>query len=119
MVSSAKMLLKTATPSLGQPTPVKGWQFGDEYFRSPTSVTPLGPTDVPAGMHVLPVALYGKVRPLHEVGGVPGGAVYAGMTVPGWMKYSESDPNGPHDVGVPPRAGGALRTLPAGRLFRP
>ena len=42
MVSSAKMLEKTGTPSGGHPTPVVGWQKGEEYFRRPTSVMGVG-----------------------------------------------------------------------------
>ena len=38
MVSSAKMLLKTSTPSGGHPMPVVGWQIGEENGRRPTSV---------------------------------------------------------------------------------
>src|ERR1700739_4455092 len=52
MVFSAKMLLKSGIPSAGQPAPVNGLQFGDEYGRRPTSVTWVGLVGVithPAG----------------------------------------------------------------------
>src|ERR1700761_9525774 len=95
------MLLKTATPSLGQPTPVRGWQFGEEYCRKPTKVTPFAPTTVPAGKQLPPVpALYGSVRPEQAVCGVPGAAVYCGITVPCGRKELESLSNGPQ----PPEA---------------
>src|SRR3981189_3851 len=42
MVSWAKMLEKTGTPSCGQLLPVNGSQLGEEYFRSPTRVIGVG-----------------------------------------------------------------------------
>src|SRR5579863_8597614 len=89
------MLLKTGIPSAGHPVPVRGWHWGEEYWRRPTSVTPLGPTG-PAGTVVGPFALYGRGRPP------------AGMTVPGVMKYERSAEKGPQEVGGPPAK---LRTL--------
>src|SRR5579862_7871127 len=42
MVSWAKTLENTGTPSGGHPTPVKGLQSGEEYLRRPTSVMGVG-----------------------------------------------------------------------------
>src|SRR5437868_149226 len=81
MVSCEKILEKTGTPSAGQPVPVIGLQFGDEYFRSPTSVIGL--------LVVAPVTTgvgpYGKCRP-------PGGKIY-----PDGMLYGTSAKNAPQD----------------------
>ena len=129
-MSSAKMLLKTGTPSLGHPTPLKGWQFGEEKGRSPTRVIPFGPT-VPLKHDGLPpgAPLYGRTSPAQAVLGTLNGcagmaesAGSAGTTVPGGRKYSDSAPEGPHDAGVPPAAAGAERTLlgfSAARLISP
>src|SRR5437868_641997 len=71
MVSCEKILEKTGTPSAGQPAPVIGLQFGEEYFRNPTSVMGL--------LVVAPVTTgvgpYGKCRP--PVGKIsPAGMLY-------------------------------------------
>ena len=44
----ANRLLKTGTPSGGQPTPVVGSHSGDEYLRSPTKLIgfALGPVTI-------------------------------------------------------------------------
>src|ERR1700723_734616 len=108
MVSSANILLKTGTPSAGQPMPVKGWQFGDENGRVPTSVIPFGATvlkTVPPGIQFPPgPALYGSTNPVQvEAGTLKGwvGGVKVGITtgapllyVAG-MKYSATAPTGP------------------------
>ena len=83
IVSSAKMLLNTGTPSAGHPLPVNGWHSGEENGRKPTSVTPAGPSFVPAGIVSPPLpALYGS-----------GNAT--GNTVPPGMVYVASEPNCP------------------------
>src|SRR5260221_3601772 len=43
------MLEKTGKPSTGQPLPVVGSQFGDEYGRSPTRLMPFPVKVIPAG----------------------------------------------------------------------
>src|ERR1700722_12449491 len=84
MVSSAKMLLKTETPSTGQPTLVNGSQLGEEYGRSPTRLMPFGPTTVPPGMNFPSLqALEGKCRP------------WPLIVVPPGMKKVLSSRNGP------------------------
>src|ERR1700756_1739429 len=113
------MLLKTGTPSIGHPTPLNGLQFGEEKGRVPTIVNPLGPTGPLKHVGLPPGApLYGNTRPaqlrlgtLKGCAGIADRAGSAGITVPGGMKYSDSEPEVPHDVGVPPKPAGAESTL--------
>src|SRR5579859_4490 len=51
------MFENTGTPSTGQPVPVSGLQFGEEYLRKPTSVMGLG-----FGPVTLGVGPYGRFR---------------------------------------------------------
>src|SRR4029077_6194131 len=129
MVSCAKILLKTGVPSGGQPTPtglglpftirvctLSGWHSGEEKFLKPLRSMPFGmlarlpdPT-VPGCTQFPPApALYGNVNPSQEVFGVPGGAVYEGITVPRGIKYALADPKGAHVL--------PLRGSPSKMLF--
>src|SRR5580658_8342645 len=79
------MLLKVGIPSAGHPTPTgfgdpltisvctfSGWHSGDEYARRPTRSIPFPPTTVPPCTQFPPLpALYGSVKPVHDVAGVP------------------------------------------------
>src|SRR6266852_8825422 len=62
------MLLNTGMPSTGQPAAVgdKGSHWGEEYRRSPTSVTSLASV-VFAGMIVGPFGPYGRCNPCGPV----------------------------------------------------
>src|ERR1700740_102462 len=120
------MLLKTGTPSLGHPAPLSGLQFGEEKGRVPTIVNPFGPTGPLKHVGLPPGApLYGNTRPaqlrlgtLKGCVGMADRAGSAGITVPGGIKYSDSEPEVPHDVGVPPPAAGAESTLLGVRVAR-
>src|SRR6476659_8136356 len=84
MVSWAKMLLKTGTPSGGQPAPVKKLQFGEEKGRVPTIVS-AGECGPPA-----------TTCPLGSVKFIPEGIL------PASTKKGESSRNWPQVVGLPP-----------------
>src|ERR1700678_2346032 len=119
------MLLKTGTPSAGQPIPVKGWQFGDENGRVPTNVSPLGATvlnTVPPGMQFPPgPALYGRTKPVHvDAGTLKGcvGGVKVGITtgVPSLyfagIMYWPSAPTGPQPEPLRVPVGSLLKICP-------
>src|ERR1700735_5383267 len=125
MVSSAKMLLNTGTPSAGQPIPVKGWQFGEEKGLVPTSVIPFGATvlkTVPPGMQFPPdPALYGSTSPVQVgagtlngcVGGVKVGTTTgAPLLYVGGIKYSASAPTGPQPEPESCPVGSLLKICP-------
>ena len=80
MVFSAKMLLNTGTPSVGQPTaPTEvGLQLGEEYGRKPTRLTCVPVPGAP--VIVQPAGALGFLYGQGIFGPVPAGLLMYGMS---------------------------------------